>query len=79
MSRVKVKPKYKELQGDPTKDSIRNIVNLILSRQMNGGTMVNKEMTLSCAITSKVKLSALSFVLNASLDRSVLAIFGAFP
>jgi ubiquitin C-terminal hydrolase len=27
MTRVKVKPKYKELQGDPSKDSVRNIAN----------------------------------------------------
>jgi len=45
MTRVKVKPKYKELQGDPSKDTLRNIVQYSLCRLINGGTTANNAMT----------------------------------
>jgi ubiquitin C-terminal hydrolase len=45
MTRVKVKPKYKELQGDPSKDTLRNIVQYSLCRLINGGATPNNAMT----------------------------------
>jgi hypothetical protein len=41
MTRVKNKPKYKELEGDPSKSSIKIIVIMGLFSQNNGGPMVN--------------------------------------
>jgi ubiquitin C-terminal hydrolase len=45
MTRVKVKPKYKELQGDPSKDALRTIVQYSLCRLINGGITANNAMT----------------------------------
>lgn len=76
MTRVKLKPKYKELPGDPTKDSIKNIVLPFLYRLMSGGITTNKEMIQWFAIISRDRLNAPFFALSASSDQSVLIIFG---
>lgn len=39
MTRIKNKPKYKELEGDPSKSSIKELVNMGLFSLKNGGTM----------------------------------------
>lgn len=70
MTRVKVKPKYKELQGDPSKDALRNIVQYSLCRLINGGTTANNAMTPQSATTSKDKANAPFSVLSANSDQS---------
>lgn len=76
MTRVKVKPKYKELQGDPTKDTIRNIVYLFLFRPMSGGATESRETTQWYVITSRGRLNAPLFAHSASSDQSALITFG---
>jgi hypothetical protein len=39
MTRIKNKPKYKELEGDPSKSSIKALVNFSLLSLKNGGAM----------------------------------------
>jgi hypothetical protein len=77
MTRVKVKPKYKELQGDPTKDSIRNIVYCFLFRPMSGGVTESREMTQWSATTFRDRLNVPSSVRSVSSDPSVSITSGA--
>lgn len=73
---MKVKPKYKELPGDPTKDSFKNIVPPFLYRPMSGGITTSREMTQWFATISRDRLNAPSFALSASSDQSASIIFG---
>lgn len=73
---MKVKPKYKELPGDPTKDSIKNIVAPFLYRPMSGGLTTSRETTQWYVTTSRDRLNVPSFVHSASFEQSVLIISG---